>query len=566
MTIQLFQGLRGVRQADLPTEILAGVTLAALMIPLNIGYAQVAGLPATVGLYSAILPMVAFAIFCTSRQVVASPDAAIAALLGSTLVGLAAPDDPRYIQLAYAVALLCAIIFFLFSFFKLGFLANFLSKAVLAGFITGLGIEVLTSQVKKIMGISVEVDEWFWFEGWFREVFQIISKVGEANLYTVAIGVGSIVIIRLLKRFAPRIPGALVALVMMTVLVAALQLEQKGVKVLGQIPAGLPTLTIPQVTLGDFGKLLPAALALCGITLAEGLLLGRSYAQKRGYSIDSDQEMFAFGASNLASGLTGGFAVGSSASRTAAMDSNGSRSQIPSLVGAIVVALVLLFFTNQLAMLPNAALAGIVANAVLGLIEVDELKQLYRLRRSEFWIAIACLLSVLVLGPLKAVAIAFLLSMIDLLARASKPPTAVLAGVPGKDRFVAATRYPEAAPTPGLLIYRFSAPLIFANAEFFKQQIADLVETTAPPVQWFVLDAEAITDIDVTGAEALEQAIESLEHHRVAFAMTRVSQPVQQLLSTYALMPHPIGREDIYDTNRQVTQAFLQRPLAPEVL
>ena len=566
MTIQLFQGLRGVRQADLPTEILAGVTLAALMIPLNIGYAQVAGLPATVGLYSAILPMVAFAIFCTSRQVVASPDAAIAALLGSTLVGLAAPDDPRYIQLAYAVALLCAIIFFLFSFFKLGFLANFLSKAVLAGFITGLGIEVLTSQVKKFMGISVEVDEWFWFEGWFREVFQIISKVGEANLYTVAIGVGSIVIIRLLKRFAPRIPGALVALVMMTVLVAALQLEQKGVKVLGQIPAGLPTLTIPQVTLGDFGKLLPAALALCGITLAEGLLLGRSYAQKRGYSIDSDQEMFAFGASNLASGLTGGFAVGSSASRTAAMDSNGSRSQIPSLVGAIVVALVLLFFTNQLAMLPNAALAGIVANAVLGLIEVDELKQLYRLRRSEFWIAIACLLSVLVLGPLKAVAIAFLLSMIDLLARASKPPTAVLAGVPGKDRFVTATRYPEAAPTPGLLIYRFSAPLIFANAEFFKEQIADLVETTTPPVQWFVLDAEAITDIDVTGAEALEQAIESLEHHRVAFAMTRVSQPVQQLLSTYALMPHPIGREDIYDTNRQVTQAFLQRPLAPEVL
>ena len=566
MTIQLFQGLRGVRQADLPTEILAGVTLAALMIPLNIGYAQVAGLPATVGLYSAILPMVAFAIFCTSRQVVASPDAAIAALLGSTLVGLAAPDDPRYIQLAYAVALLCAIIFFLFSFFKLGFLANFLSKAVLAGFITGLGIEVLTSQVKKIMGISVEVDEWFWFEGWFREVFQIISKVGEANLYTVAIGVGSIVIIRLLKRFAPRIPGALVALVMMTVLVAALQLEQKGVKVLGQIPAGLPTLTSPQVTLGDFGKLLPAALALCGITLAEGLLLGRSYAQKRGYSIDSDQEMFAFGASNLASGLTGGFAVGSSASRTAAMDSNGARSQIPSLVGAIVVALVLLFFTNQLAMLPNAALAGIVANAVLGLIEVDELKQLYRLRRSEFWIAIACLLSVLVLGPLKAVAIAFLLSMIDLLARASKPPTAVLAGVPGKDRFVTATRYPEAAPTPGLLIYRFSAPLIFANAEFFKEQIADLVETTTPPVQWFVLDAEAITDIDVTGAEALEQAIESLEHHRVAFAMTRVSQPVQQLLSTYALMPHPIGREDIYDTNRQVTQAFLQRPLAPEVL
>jgi sulfate permease, SulP family len=560
MTIQLFQGLRGVRQADLPTEILAGVTLAALMIPLNIGYAQVAGLPATVGLYSAILPMVAFAIFCTSRQLVASPDAALAALLGATLAGLAAPGDPRYLQLAFAITLLCALVFFLFWYFRLGFLANFLSKAVLAGFITGLGIEVLTSQVKKIMGISVEA------EGWFREVFEIIGKVVEANLYTVAIGVGSIVIIRLLKRFAPQIPGALVALVIMTVLVAGLHLDQQGVSVLGQIPAGLPSLTLPQVTLGDWGSLLPGALAMCGITLAEGLLLGRSYAQRRGYGIDADQEMFAFGAANVASGLTGGFTVGSSASRTAAMDSSGSRSQVPSLVGAVVVALVLLFFTKQLALLPNAALAGIVANAVLGLIEVDELKQLYRVRRSEFWIAIACLLSVLVLGPLKAVAIAFLLSMIDLLARASKPPTAVLAGAPGKDRFVAATRYPEAAPTPGLLIYRFSAPLIFANAEFFKEQIVDLVETTAPPVQWFVLDAEAITDIDVTGAEALEQAIESLEHHRVAFAMTRVSQPVQQLLSTYALMPHPIGREDIYDTNRQVTQAFLQRPIVPEVV
>ncbi|MDG2618069.1 SulP family inorganic anion transporter [Thermoleptolyngbya sichuanensis XZ-Cy5] len=558
--MQLFQGLRGVKQADLPTEILAGVTLAALMVPLNIGYAQVAGLPATAGLYSAILPMVAFAIFCTSRQLVASPDAALSALLGATLAGLAAPDDPRYLQLAFAVTLLCALVFFLFWYFRLGFLANFLSKAVLAGFITGLGIEVLTSQVKKIMGISVEA------EGWFREVFEIIVHAVEANLYTVAIGVGSIVIIRLLKRFVPSVPGALVALVVMTLLVAGLNLDQQGVSVLGQVPPGLPTLTMPQVTLGDLGQLLPGALAMCAITLAEGLLLGRSYAQRRGYPIDADQEMFAFGATNLASGLTGGFTAGTSASRTAAMDSSGSRSQVPSLVGASVVALVLLFFTDQLALLPNAALAGIVANAVLGLIEVGELKTLFRVRRSEFWVAIACLLSVLVLGSLKAVAIAFLLSMIDLLGRASKPPTAVLAGAPGKDRFVAAARYPAAAPTPGLLIYRFSAPLIFANAEFFKTQIADLVATAEPPVQWFVLDAEAITDIDVTGAEALEQAIESLEHRRVAFVMTRVSQPVQQLLSTYGLLPHPIGREDIYDTNRQVTQAFLQRTLAPEVV
>ena len=547
--MQLFQGLRGVKQSDLPAEILAGVTLVALMIPLNIGYAQVAGLPATVGLYSAILPMIAYVMFCTSRQVVASPDAAIAALLGSSLVGLAAPGDPRYLQLAYTVAILCALIFFLFWFFKLGFLANFLSKAVLAGLISGLGIKVLTNQIKKIMDISVAA------EGWLREVFELISRVLEANLYAVAVGVGSIVIIRLLKRVAPRVPGALVALVMMTVLVAAFHLEQKGVKVLGEIPAGLPTLTISQVTLSDFGNLLPTALAICGITLAEGLLLARNYSQKWGYVVKSDQEMFAYGAANLASGLTGGLAIGASASRSAAMESSASCSQVPSVVGAIVVAMVLLFFTKQLALLPSAALAGIVANTVIRLIEVGELKKLFRVRRSEFWIAIACLFSVLILGPIQAVLIAFMLSTIDLLRRAAHPATAVLVGAPGKDRFVAASRYPEASPIPGLLIYRFSAALIFPNAEFFKEQIQDLVETSDPPVQWFVLDAEAISDIDVTGAEALEQTIEWLKHHHIHFAMTRVSQPIYQLLKTYDLLHH-ISDAQIYDTNREVTKEF----------
>lgn len=559
MKIEFFQGLRGLKGSNLPTEIMAGITLAALMIPLNIGYAQVAGLPATVGLYSAILPMVAFALLCSSRQLVASPDASLAAMMGSTLAGLAAPSEPRYLQLTFAVTLLCALIFFLFWYFRLGFLANFLSKAVLAGFISGLGIEVLTSQVKKIMGISVEA------EGWFREVFEMILKVVEANPYTVAIGVGSIVIIRLLKRFAPQVPGALVALLVMTLLVMQFNLDQQGVKVLGEIPAGLPSLTLPQISLGDWGRLLPGALAMAGITLAEGLLLSRSYAQRGGYTINGDQEMFAFGASNLAAGLTGGFAIGSSASRTAAMDSTGARTQLPSLVGAVVVALVLLFFTRQLALLPSAALAGIVANAVLKLIEVEELQHLFRVRRSEFWVAIACLVSVLVLGPLKGILIAFLLSLIDLLGRVSTPSTAVLAGAPGRDRFVAASRYPEASPTPGLLIYRFSAPLIFANANFFEGQVEDLVETAQPPLQWFALDGEAITDIDVTGAEALEQVIDWLEERSIDFAMTRVSGRLEERLQTYGLLTR-ISRQRIYASNREVTKAFLEKPVEPEVV
>jgi len=231
----------------------------------------------------------------------------------------------------------------------------------------------------------------------------------------------------------------------------------------------------------------------------------------------------------------------------------------------VVVALVLLFFTRQLAILPSAALAGIVANAVLKLIEVDELRHLFRVRRSEFWVAIACLISVLVLGPLKGILIAFLLSLIDLLGRVSTPSTAVLAGAPGQDRFVAASRYPEASPTPGLLIYRFSAPLIFANANFFEAQVEDLVETAEPLVQWFVLDGEAITDIDVTGAEALEQVIERLEEQSIEFAMARVSGRLEERLQTYGLLVK-IGRQRIYDSNREATQAFLEKPVKPEVV
>jgi MFS superfamily sulfate permease-like transporter len=226
---------------------------------------------------------------------------------------------------------------------------------------------------------------------------------------------------------------------------------------------------------------------------------------------------------------------------------------------------VLLFFTRQLALLPSAALAGIVANAVLKLIEVEELRHLFRVRRSEFWVAVACLVSVLVLGPLKGILIAFLLSLIDLLRRVSIPSTAVLAGAPGQDRFVAASRYPEASPTPGLLIYRFSAPLIFANANFFEGQVEDLVETAAPPVQWFVLDGEAITDIDVTGAEALEQIIDWLGERSIDFAMTRVSGRLEERLQTYGLLTR-IGRQRIYASNREVTKAFLEKPVEPEVV
>jgi MFS superfamily sulfate permease-like transporter len=441
-------------------------------------------------------------------------------------------------------------------------LANFLSKAVMIGFISGLGVEVFTSQLKKIMGVSIDA------EGYFREVAALIAAIPRANLYCVAIGVGTIVVVRLLKRYAPRLPGALIALIAATVLVAVMGLDQKGVSVLGPVPSGLPRLTIPQVSPGQWLALFPGALAICGVTLADGLLVGRRYAQKYDDGIDADQELLAFAGGNAATGLTGGFVVGASASRTAALDGVGARSQVPSLVGAAVVAVVLLFFSDLLAQLPNAALGGIVANAVLSLIEVSELRYLYRVARNEFWIAGVCLLSVLVLGSLEAVIIAFLLSAIDLVRRVAEPQTGVLSLLPGGRGYVISQGGHEAVTAPGLVAYRFGGPLFFGNATTFQDQVLGLVDQApahheATPVQWIVLDAAAITDLDTTGAEALEQTIEALHKRGVTFAIARSEPPLPELLETYGLVDK-IGADRMYPTDRDAVAAFQRETGRPE--
>jgi high affinity sulfate transporter 1 len=569
---RLFAGLQGVTLADAAREVSAGVTLAALMIPLNIGYAQVAGLPPAAGLYAAIVPLVVFALLASSRHLVTSPDASMATLVGAALVSFAAPGDPLRMQYALALAIVCAVLFFLFWLFRLAFLANFLSRAVMAGFITGLGIEVLTNQVRKILaaphvrdatsGVLAAAERLqetlatsLTTEGYFVEVIALIHSIPRANLYSVAIGVGAFLIVRLMKRYAPKIPGALVALVFLTTLVALLGLPAKGVAVLGNtIPSGLPALTLPVIPLADYLRLLPGALAIVAILLCEGLLVVRSYSNKYGYKADGDQMLFAYGAANLAAGFTGSIVTGNSPSRSAAMDAAGSRSQLPSLVAAGTIALVMLFFTDLLAYLPNAALAGIVANAVLSLIEVQELRELWRMRRPEFWIAAVCLLSVLAIGPLRAVLIAFLLSAIDVIRRASHPDTAALVEAPDGSHFAPAGAGDEVSPS-GLVIYRFGAPLYFANATLFLEEVEQLIDRAPTPVRWFVLDAEAMVDVDTTGAAVLRQAIDLLARRKITLAVSRADRSFRTWLEKYELM-ELIGQQRFYPTNRHAAEAF----------
>ncbi len=544
-----FSALGRLDRVDWSREILAGVMLAALMIPLNIGYAEVAGLPPSVGLYASIAPMIAYAIFATSRHVVGSPDAAIAALTGSLLAAMVMPGDPRIVSFAYALAIVSALFFFLFWVFRLGYLANYLSRAVLLGLVTALGIEVLVSQIRKIMGVSVEA------EGFFFEVAALIRSIPTANLYSVGIGLGSIAMIRVLKQQMPKVPGALVALMLMTVIVSVFDLSARGVSVLGAIPAGLPQLTWPQISFIEWTKLIPGALAIVAVTVAEGLLLARKYAETYRYKISADQEIFAYGAGNLAAGLTGAFAIGSSASRTAAMDDAGANTQWPSIVAAVVVALVLLFFTDLLALLPKAALAGVVANAVLKLIEVAELRELYHLRRTEFAIAVICLLSVLVLGTLPGLVIAFLLTTIEVVRRAAQPRSSILTQRTDGQGYgpEAVGEHPFTAP--GIIVYRFGGPLFFANANVLQEEVRETVETHPGEIKWFILDAEAINDIDTTGAEALAQVIEVMHEQGIRVAISRAYAPLPQLLARYGLLA-TIGEENLYETNRAAVAAF----------
>ena len=562
-------GLRDITLASLPRDISAGITLAALIIPLNIGYAQVAGLPPTTGLYAGIIPLVFFALFTSSRHMVGSPDAPIAALMGATLLGFAPIGDPLRMEYALALALMCGLLFFIFWLFRLAFLANFLSRAVLVGFITGLGIEVFTNQVRRALeaphaegGLETArqlhdaLATSFDTTGYFLEVVVLFDSIPHANLYSIAIGVGAFTIVRLLKRYAPRMPGALVALLLATVVVAVFGLDQKGVGVLGSIPSGVPSLNLPDLPFGDYLRLLPGAIAIVGITLAEALLLVRSYDRKYGSRSDGNQVLFAYGVANVAGGVTGSLITGPSASRSAAMDDAGVHSQLPSLVAAGTIAVVMLFFTEELASLPTAALAGVVASAVLSLIEVGELRELWQMRRSEFWIAAICLLSVLALGPLRAVIIAFLLATIEVLRRASTPGTWVLKEAVDGSHFVP-EEVKHAPDTPGLIVYRFGAPLYFANVTLFEEEIEKLVTQSDTQVKWLVLDTEAMVDIDTTGAEVLHQVLTWLDSQGVTVALSRTNQTTSVLLEHYHLL-ELIGKDRLYPTNRHAIAAFRQ--------
>lgn len=534
--------LAGLTSKNLASELTAGVTLLAIAIPLNIGYAQIAGLPPTAGLYALIVPTIIYALVVSSRQVVASPDAAAAALVASSVGGLAAAGSANYATLAMAQAIICGVMFILLAVFKLGFLANFLSKPILVGFVGGLALDIMVSQIAKMLGVKIESGGEF-----VEKIYDLITGLGTINGWSVLISVVSVAVLIFGRVYLRAVPWALVVLVLATVVVVTAGLDQKGVAVLGEVPAGPPALTWPMLDWVTWAALIPSAIALTLVTTAEGLLVSRSYSEKHGYPFRANRDLMAFGFANIAAGAQGSFSVGSSTSRTAAMDQAGSRTQLPSLVLAVGTLLLLLFGTELLADIPSPVIGAIVGVAVVPLLGIREFKDLWRADRFEFAIGAICFLVTLFVGSIPGILVAFVLALINIAKRAASPAIDVLesSGDPGESLLEDAPAGTVTAP--GVIVVRMAAPLFFANGAVFTTAVKDAVTAAGEgQVKHVVVDMEAVTDIDVTGAESFTALRTWLVDQNITLGYSRVRPKTQQRLARLELLTD----EKLYVTNR----------------
>jgi sulfate permease, SulP family len=540
-----FAGALRPASGQIGTEVFAGVTLAALCLPLNIGYAQAAGLPAQAGIYATVAPLLVYGLTAGSRRLRIGPDATIAALMAATIGPIALSTGADPVALATATALLTGVFLLVFWTLGLGSLVRYLSKSVLVGFIAGLALEVLLSQAAKILGVRPEAD------GWFLEAWELLRSVPETSAASVAVGVGTIAALRLLRRFAPRLPAALLVLTVATVVVALL--EPEGVAVLGDVPAGLPRPGLPGLPASVWFELAGTALAIAVLTIAEGLLIAKRAARAHGEALEPNGELFALGAANVAGALTGAMPSGASPSRTAAIEATGARSQVPAMVAALVVVSVVLWFTDAVAELPAAALAGLVANAVVSTIETAELGRLFRVRRVEFGIAIGCMFGVLLLGPMPALVVAAIASSVDVVRRAEAAPWARL-GVTDGDRRTARFTADGGGTPSGLVVVRPGGPLFFANADELADVLGDAA--TEPGLQWLVLDLEQVFDVDPTAADALLEGVEAMHAAGRVVGFSRVPEELGEVLEGYGIVA-AVRPERIYQSNRAAEEAFL---------
>ena len=543
----------------LASDVLAGVTLAALGIPEVMGYTRIAGTPVVTGLYTMLLPMVAFAILGSSRHLVVAGDSATAAILAAAIAGLGisglAPDSAEWLAVASVMALLVAGLLLLARVLRLGFLADFISRTVLIGFLTGVGIQVAMGQLGGMLGVPAPTLTIPVASGTVAKFIGTLGELGQAHGPTVAVSVFVIVVLVVFERWIKAIPGGLVAVVGAIVLSAALDLQSQGVGILGSVPGGLPALRLPTgFTTDQVFALLPAAVSMVLVILAQSAATSRAYAVKYDERFVENDDLVGLAAANLGAGLSGTFVVNGSPTKTEMVDEAHSRSQVAQLVTVAAVAIVLVFLTKPLEYLPNAALSAVVFVIGVKLIHLRAMRAIQRLRRDEFWIATITALVVVMLGVEQGILLAIVLSVLDHVRRHYEPHNMIVVW----DRASGARRMVPAKPgtesEPGLIVYRFAVGLFFANAAGFADQIRALVET-APSTRWFVLVADGIDDVDFTGGQTLVEVATQLRDRGITFAIALANDPVRRELEAFGVTAI-IGSDHLFSSLDEARAAF----------
>jgi high affinity sulfate transporter 1 len=533
-------------------DIVAGLVLTALLVPQGMAYAELAGLPPITGLYTSILCLVAYAIFGPSRILVLGPDSSLGPMIAATILPIAgARGDPeRAVALASALALLVGTITALAGIARLGFVADLISKPTILGYMNGLAVTILVSQLPKLFGFSIEGDSFL------DDVTGFVEGLadGETVTASLAIGLFALVLIVGLQRRLPKVPGVLLAVVLSTLAAGVLELSDHGVSVVGVLPQGLPPFTLPDVGFSDIGLLIGGALGIGLVSLTDTISTASSFAARSGDEIDGQREMIGIGASNIAAGFFQGFPVSTSGSRTAVAEQAGAKTQVTGLVGAVAITLILLFFPGLLRDLPQPTLAAVVITASLSLADVPATIRLYRVRRTEFLLSTAAFLGVVLLGVLPGIALAVALSIGNVFRRAWWPYQTVLGRVPGVAGFHDVRSYPAAELLPHCVIFRFDAPLFFANSRTFREQIRALARSEPPP-SWIIVASEPITDVDTTAADMLQELNEELIDRGICLVFAEMKDPVRTKVERYELTP-TIDPNRFFPTIRRATDAF----------
>ncbi|GAA1966492.1 sulfate permease [Terrabacter lapilli] len=524
--------LKAYRREWLGKDILAGVVLTTLLVPQGMAYAELAGLPPITGLYTTIMCLLGYAAMGPSRILVLGPDSSLGPLIAATILPLVGSggDPARAVALASVLAILVAVIMTVAAVAKLGFIADLLSKPTMLGYMNGLALTILVGQLPKLFGFSVDAD------GLVGEVVGFVEGLanGEAVPAAAAVGLVGIALVLALQRWVPKVPAIMVMVVLSIVATTVFDLAARGVELVGVLPKGFPPLTIPEIQRGDIALLIGGALGIATISLADTISTASAFAARAGDEVHGNQEMVGIGVANLAAGLFQGFPVSTSGSRTAVAERSGAKTQLTGVVGALLIIVMIVLAPGLLRNLPQPALAAVVITASLSLADVPGTLRLWKQRKVEFLLSVAAFLGVALLGVLPGIAIAVALSILNVFRRAWLPYETVLGKVEGLEGYHDVHSYPEAMSLPGLVIYRFDAPLFFANAKTFRDEVRSLARSEPHP-RWIVVAAEPVTDVDTTASDVLFELDDELDHAGISLVFAELKDPVRRKIDQYGL-------------------------------